>query len=73
NFPSLQLTLTQDEDDDERFGLAAEELERKISEAIAIPTFEEDRDSEMEKFRNFDCKCYGRRKENSFFTWDTVL
>ncbi|MEQ2182094.1 hypothetical protein GOODEAATRI_018586 [Goodea atripinnis] len=49
NIPSLQLSSTQDEDDEESFGLAAEELERKISEAIAITTFEENRDSEMEK------------------------
>ncbi|MEQ2198739.1 hypothetical protein XENOCAPTIV_017510 [Xenoophorus captivus] len=65
NIPSLQLSSTQDEDDKESFGLVAEELERKISEAIAITTFEENRNSEMEKIRNFDCKCYGRRKENS--------
>ncbi|KAK5613148.1 hypothetical protein CRENBAI_000903 [Crenichthys baileyi] len=65
NIPSLQLSSTQDEDDEESFGLAAEELERKISEAIAITTFEENRNREMEKIRNFDCKCYGRRKENS--------
>ncbi|MEQ2182293.1 hypothetical protein GOODEAATRI_020818 [Goodea atripinnis] len=57
--------LTQDEDDEESFGLAAEELERKISEAIAITMFEEDRDSEMENIHNYDCKCYGRREENS--------
>ncbi|MEQ2288599.1 hypothetical protein AMECASPLE_024343 [Ameca splendens] len=42
-----------------------EELQCKISEANAVTTFEENRDSEMEKIRNFDCKCYGRRKENS--------
>ncbi|MEQ2265604.1 hypothetical protein XENORESO_009741 [Xenotaenia resolanae] len=65
NIPSLQLSSTQDEDDEESFGLAAEELEHKISEANAVTTFEENRDSEMEKIRNFDCKCYGRRKENS--------
>ncbi|KAK5616662.1 hypothetical protein CRENBAI_003071 [Crenichthys baileyi] len=47
------------------FGLEAEELEQKISEAIANTTFEEDRDSKMEKTRNFDCKCYGTRMENS--------
>ncbi|KAK5623803.1 hypothetical protein CRENBAI_005003 [Crenichthys baileyi] len=45
---SLQMSSTQDEDDEESFGLAAEELECKISEAIAITTFEENRDSEME-------------------------
>ncbi|KAK5603536.1 hypothetical protein CRENBAI_005532, partial [Crenichthys baileyi] len=65
NIPSLQLSSTQDEDDEENFGLAAEELERKISEATNITTFEENRDNEMEKISNFDCKCYGRRKENS--------
>ncbi|MEQ2261315.1 hypothetical protein XENORESO_008620, partial [Xenotaenia resolanae] len=65
NFPNLQLSSTQDEDDEESFGLAAEELEGKISEANAVAIFEENRDSEMEKMRNFDCKCYGRRKETS--------
>ncbi|KAK5622835.1 hypothetical protein CRENBAI_024141 [Crenichthys baileyi] len=65
NIPSFQLTLTQDEDDEESFGLAAEELEHKISEAIAITIFEEDKHSEMEKICNFNCKCCGRRKENS--------
>ncbi|MEQ2195080.1 hypothetical protein XENOCAPTIV_007235 [Xenoophorus captivus] len=64
NIPSLQLSSTQDEGDEESFGLAAEELERKISEANAVTTFEENRDSEMEKICNFDFKCYGRRKEN---------
>ncbi|MEQ2215813.1 hypothetical protein XENOCAPTIV_006303 [Xenoophorus captivus] len=54
--PSFQLTLTQDEDDEESFRPVAEEQERKISEAIAI------------KIRNFDCKCYGRRKE-TFSLW----
>ncbi|MEQ2183613.1 hypothetical protein GOODEAATRI_034623 [Goodea atripinnis] len=65
NIPSLQLSSTQEEDDEESFGLAAEELERKISEANAVTTLEENRDREMEKIRNFDFKCDGRRKENS--------
>lgn len=65
NIPNLQLTLAEDEDDEESLGLAAEELECKISEAISTVTFEGDKDREMEKIRNFDCKCYGRRKENS--------
>ncbi|KAK5615701.1 hypothetical protein CRENBAI_023216 [Crenichthys baileyi] len=61
----FQLTLTHEEDDEESFGLAADELECKISEDIIVTKFEEDRDSEMEKIHNCDCKCYGRRKENS--------
>lgn len=65
NIPNLQLTLAEDEDDEESLSLAAEELERKTSEAISTVTFEGDKDSKMEKIRNFDCKCYRRRKENS--------
>ncbi|KAL7390188.1 hypothetical protein ABVT39_016614 [Epinephelus coioides] len=65
NIPNLQLNLAEDEDNEESLGLSAEELERKISEAISTVTFEGDKDSKMEKIRNFDCKCYGRRKENS--------
>ncbi|KAK5610698.1 hypothetical protein CRENBAI_001297 [Crenichthys baileyi] len=49
NIPSFQLTLTQDEDDEESFGLVAEELKQKIPEAIAITTFEEDRESEWRR------------------------
>ncbi|MEQ2172802.1 hypothetical protein GOODEAATRI_025123 [Goodea atripinnis] len=55
NVPTFQLKLTQDE--------VAKMLEHEISEAIAITTFEED--SKMEKICNFDCSCYGRKKENS--------
>lgn len=65
NMPNLQLTLAEDEDEEESLGLAAEELEREISDAISTVTCEGDKDSEMEKIRNFDCKCYVRRKENS--------
>ncbi|KAL7384320.1 hypothetical protein ABVT39_028073 [Epinephelus coioides] len=39
NIPNLQLTLAEDEDDEESLGLAAEELERKISEAISTMHF----------------------------------
>ncbi|KAK5600591.1 hypothetical protein CRENBAI_010397 [Crenichthys baileyi] len=58
NIPGFQLTLTQDKDDKESFGLAAKEQKRKISEAIVITTFEEYRDNEMEKI----CKCYMRKR-----------
>ncbi len=57
NIPNLQLTLAEDEDDEESLGLAAEELERKISEAISTVTFEGDKEREIDKIRNFDCKC----------------
>ncbi|CAK6972703.1 uncharacterized protein LOC125271036 [Scomber scombrus] len=63
NIPSLELTLAKD--DEESLGLAAQELDRRISDTISVVTFEGDKDSEMEKIRNFDCKCYTRRKENS--------
>ncbi|KAG7481875.1 hypothetical protein JOB18_007261 [Solea senegalensis] len=66
NIPNLQLTLAEDEDDEEALGLVAEELlEREISDAISTVTFEGKKDRELEKIRNFDCKCYGRRKEDS--------
>ncbi|MEQ2179138.1 hypothetical protein GOODEAATRI_021559 [Goodea atripinnis] len=62
NIPSLQLSSSQDEDDEESFELVAEELEGK--KRLLSQHFRKT-DSEMEKIRNFDCKCYGRRKENS--------
>ena len=64
NIPNLQLTLAEDEDEEESLGLASDKLDRKISDAISAVTFEE-KDIEMDKFGNFDCKCYTRRKENS--------
>ncbi|ROL51095.1 hypothetical protein DPX16_14626 [Anabarilius grahami] len=63
NIPNLQ--LSEDEDEEECIGLASDELDRKISEAISIVTFDGDKDREMVKIRNFDCKCCTRRKENS--------
>ena len=63
NIPNLQ--LSEDKDEEECIGLASDELDRKISEAISIVTFDGDKDREMGKIRNFDCKCYTRRKENS--------
>ncbi|ROI16573.1 hypothetical protein DPX16_22550 [Anabarilius grahami] len=63
NIPNLQ--LSEDEDEEECIGLASDELDRKISEAISIITFDGDKDREMVKIRNFDCKCCTRRKENS--------
>ena len=66
DIPNQQLTLAEDEDEEEEsIGLTSDDLDRKISDAISTVTFEGDKDSEMEKIRNFDCKCYTRRKENS--------
>ena len=42
NIPNLQLTLAEDEDEEESLGLASDELDRKISDAISTVTFEED-------------------------------
>ena len=43
-----------DDDEEECVGLAAEELNNKVAEAIAAVTLG-DKDSEMEKITNFDC------------------
>ncbi|XP_055076286.2 uncharacterized protein [Misgurnus anguillicaudatus] len=65
NIPNLQLSEDdEDQDEEECIELASDELDRKISEAISVVTFEGDEDREMQKIRNFDCKCYTRRKEN---------
>ena len=42
NIPNLQLTLAEDEDEEESLGLASDELDRKISDAISTVTSEED-------------------------------
>ncbi|XDV25951.1 hypothetical protein PO909_029775 [Leuciscus waleckii] len=44
NIPNLQ--LSEDEDEEECIGLASDELDRKISEAISIVTFDGDIDRE---------------------------
>ncbi|XDV25937.1 hypothetical protein PO909_029761 [Leuciscus waleckii] len=44
NIPNLQ--LSEDEDEEECIGLASDELDRKISEAISVVTFDGDIDRE---------------------------
>ncbi|XP_026064196.1 uncharacterized protein LOC113047130 isoform X3 [Carassius auratus] len=44
NIPNLQ--LSEDEDEEECIGLASDELDRRISEAISIVTFDGDKDRE---------------------------
>ncbi|XP_072298341.1 uncharacterized protein [Eucyclogobius newberryi] len=70
NIPSLRLTLDEEEDGfwtEEGAPGHAEELEREITDAIATVTFAGENE-ELEKIRNFDCKCYSRRKENSLLS-----
>jgi len=69
NIPNLQ--LSKDEDEEECIRLASDKLDHKISKAISIVTFDGEKDREMGKICNFDCKCFTRRKENS--AWETVL
>lgn len=64
NVPSLQMGVAGDDDEEECVGLAAEELNNKVAEAIAAVTLG-DKDSEMEKIRNFACNCHTTRKDNS--------
>ncbi|XP_072289002.1 uncharacterized protein [Eucyclogobius newberryi] len=70
NIPSLRLTLDEEEDGfwtEEGAPGHAEELQREITDAIATVTFAGENE-ELEKIRNFDCKCYSRRKENSLLS-----
>ena len=53
NIPNLQLTLAEDEDEEESLCLASDELDRKISDAISTVTSEEDVSRETDHSPHF--------------------